>query len=68
MTGKSMTYGQVIREIKLFASAMHRRGIRKGDVVGLCSLNCPEYIISMLGLVTCGATITACNPFATVGK
>lgn len=55
---QSISYEELHERIEEYARALHNRGIRKGDIVGLCLANTPEaiylfYAINKLGAVTC---------------
>lgn len=47
------------------ASALVRRGLKKGDVVAIYSPNIPEYPIIFFGTIMAGGTVTTCNPLYT---
>ncbi|EDV24418.1 uncharacterized protein TRIADDRAFT_56199 [Trichoplax adhaerens] len=64
-TGRSYTYAQIKVLMKKFASALMRRGLKKGDVVAVYSPNIPEYPIVFFGTIAAGATVTTCNPLYT---
>ena len=51
-----ITYGQLFEEIKKTASAFWKRGIRKGDIVSVCSVSTPEIIYVIYALNKIGAT------------
>ena len=53
-----ISYEELHDRIDVYARALYRRGVRKGDIVGLCLANTPEgiflfYAINKLGAVTC---------------
>ena len=48
-----------------FASALSKRGIKKGDVVAILAPNIPEFAIVFLGVLQLGAILTCVNPHFT---
>lgn len=64
-TGRELSFKEVGDLVVKCASALYRRGLRKGDVVATCTTNSPEYIITILSIAACGGIVTTCNPFYT---
>ena len=62
-----MTYTELQSDIVRVGSALWRLGIRKGDVVALCSENIPEFLVAYLSLAAVGAVISCVNPAYTPG-
>ncbi|XP_077975796.1 uncharacterized protein LOC120342017 isoform X2 [Styela clava] len=60
--GKQLTFRQLYKQIQLCGRFIQKQGINKGDVVGLILPNCLEYVIAMVGVISCGAVISPCNP------
>ena len=50
------------------ASGLTRLGLGKGDVVGIVSPNCPEFLISFLAVASIGAINTTVNCTYTAGN
>lgn len=53
-----ITYGELHDNIDKYARALYKKGVRKGDIIGLCLANSPEaiylfYAINKLGAITC---------------
>ena len=53
-----VTYEELHDNIDKYARALYKRGVRKGDIIGLCLANTPEaiylfYAINKLGAITC---------------
>ncbi len=63
--GKTMTYEELWKEVCNFASGLQRRGIKKGDKVGICLPNSFHYVISYYGVLMTGATVVNFNPLYT---
>jgi acyl-CoA synthetase (AMP-forming)/AMP-acid ligase II len=67
-TGRTLSYGELARQVDRVAAGLQRRGLAKGQVVGLCSPNCPEYAIAFLGVARAGGVTTTISPLATSGE
>lgn len=53
-----ITYSELHERINEYATALYKKGVRKGDIIGLCLANSPEaiylfYAINKLGAITC---------------
>jgi len=66
--GKTMTYAQLAECANRFAQALIARGLKKGDVVGICMPNTPQYMISVLGTLKAGGTVSNVSPLLTAGE
>ncbi len=64
-TGRTLSYGQLARQVDRVATGLQRRGLAKGQVVGLCTPNCPEYAIAFLAVGRAGGVATTISPLAT---
>jgi acyl-CoA synthetase (AMP-forming)/AMP-acid ligase II len=64
-TGRSHTYAGLAKAVRQVAAALHARGIRKGDVVGLVSPNTPDFAVVFYAVATLGAICSTVNPIAT---
>ena len=67
-TGRTMTYSQLADGIRRTATALHRRGLRKGDVFAIYSCNVPEYAVAFNAIASLGAVVTTANPLYTAGE
>ena len=67
-TGRTLSYGQLARQVDRVAAGLQGRGLAKGQVVGLCSPNCPEYAVAFLGVARAGGVTTTISPLATSGE
>jgi acyl-CoA synthetase (AMP-forming)/AMP-acid ligase II len=65
LTGRTITYGSVLEQIRQTAAGLAARGIRKGDVVSLWSPNVPEWPIVFFAVVKLGAIVHTSNPVST---
>lgn len=64
-TKRKYTFSQVKDLSRKLASALSKRGIKKGDVIAIFAPNVPEYAIVFLGALQTGAIVTAVNPLFT---
>lgn len=62
MSNKSYTYSELSTSVKNFASALAKRGFKKGDVFALYLPNIPEYPILFFGIIALGGIATTLNP------
>lgn len=61
-TGRRWNYTQLRRESELLAAALARRGVRKGDRVGIWSPNCAEWVFTQYATAMIGAILVNVNP------
>jgi acyl-CoA synthetase (AMP-forming)/AMP-acid ligase II len=62
VSGRAVTYGELREHVRRTAAGLAAIGIRKGDVVGLCAPNSPEFAIALHAAARLGATVTPANP------
>lgn len=55
--GKKITYREMHKNIERYSQALYDRGVREGDVIGLCCLNTPESVYLLYALDNLGATV-----------
>jgi len=67
-SGRTVTYAQLLTSVRKTAAGLHRRGLRKGEVVGIYSPNVPEYGIAWHGVALAGGVNTTANPLYTVDE
>ncbi|CAB3240784.1 unnamed protein product [Arctia plantaginis] len=60
-TGETITFGDMVQRIVNTAGALTRLGIKRDDVVGVCSENRMEYLITAIAIWCSGATATFLN-------
>jgi acyl-CoA synthetase (AMP-forming)/AMP-acid ligase II len=65
-TGRALTYGQLVKSIRLVAASLAARGFKKGDVFAIYSPNLPEYAIIFHAVSLIGGINTTVNPLYTV--
>ncbi|KAL6190594.1 hypothetical protein ACLB2K_036988 [Fragaria x ananassa] len=62
VTGKKITYREVVRDTGRFAKALRSLGLRKGHVVIVVLPNVAEYAIVALGIMAAGGVFSGANP------
>jgi len=65
LTGRVVTFGELVAQVRAVAAGLAALGIRKGDVVALWSPNSPEFAIVFHAVAKLGAIVTTANPVAT---
>ncbi len=60
--GRRVGYQDLLIQAQTLASALQKKGISKGDRVGIMLPNCPAYIISYYGILMAGGTVVNINP------
>ncbi|HKY03502.1 MAG TPA: 4-coumarate--CoA ligase family protein [Blastocatellia bacterium] len=66
LSGRTLTYGQLIASIERAAAGLASRGFRKGDVFAIYAPNCPEYAVAFYAVARLGGINTTVNPLYTV--
>jgi fatty-acyl-CoA synthase len=59
--GETLTYGDMAGRAAALAAGLHARGVRRGDVVGLLSYNCPEMLETIFAANYLGAVAMPIN-------
>lgn len=65
ISGRTITYAQLLDQIRRLAAGLAARGIKKGDVVSVWSPNLPEWPVAFFGAVRLGAIVHTSNPVST---
>jgi acyl-CoA synthetase (AMP-forming)/AMP-acid ligase II len=65
LTGRTLSYSDLAAAVRRVAAGLAAHGLAKGDVLGLCSPNGPEFVVAYYAAASAGAAITAMNPVAT---
>ncbi len=60
--GVNYSYLRVDEESSRLASALIKKGIEKGDRVGLFMPNVPQFVIAFMGILKAGATVVPISP------
>ena len=56
-----VTYGEMVARSTALAAGLHQRGVGAGDVVGLLSYNCPEFLETIFAANYLGAAAMPIN-------
>jgi acyl-CoA synthetase (AMP-forming)/AMP-acid ligase II len=64
VTGRVLTYAELADSVRKAAAGLAARGLARGDVLALCSPNCPEFAIAYYAALAAGAVVTTVNPLA----
>src|SRR3954452_8449436 len=48
-SGRTLTYGELRRDVQRFAGGLHARGRRPGDVLAIVAPNSPEWLVACYG-------------------
>jgi fatty-acyl-CoA synthase len=59
--GEAVSYGDMAARSAALAAGLHERGVRAGDVVGLLSYNCPEFLETIFAANHVGAIVMPIN-------
>jgi acyl-CoA synthetase (AMP-forming)/AMP-acid ligase II len=59
------TYKQLMEKIDRFASILHEHGLKKGDVLAINLVNCPQYLIALIGALKAGVIVSGLSPLLT---
>ena len=63
--GQTLSYLAVADQTNRLAAALRFLGLRKGDRVGICMPNCPEFVLAYFAILKAGAVVVAINPLYT---
>lgn len=67
-SGRTITFGEFATAVDKLAAALHERGIRAGDVVGIFAPNSPEFAVAFHGVLRANAIVTSANSLYTPGE
>jgi acyl-CoA synthetase (AMP-forming)/AMP-acid ligase II len=65
ISGRTITYRELMDQIRKTAAGLAARGIKKGDVVSIWSPNLPEWPVAFFGAIRIGAIVHTSNPVST---
>ena len=60
---RKITYEEMFESIDKYAKMLYKKGVRKGDLIGICALNTPESVYLLYALNKLGAVVIGYNPF-----
>jgi fatty-acyl-CoA synthase len=58
---ETVTYGEMVRRVAALAAGLHERGVHAGNVVGLLSFNCTEFLEAIFAANYLGAIAMPIN-------
>lgn len=61
VSGRTLTFNDLTRQIKQFAAGLSQRGFNKGDVFAIFIPNMPDYAVAFLGVASAGGINTTVN-------
>jgi acyl-CoA synthetase (AMP-forming)/AMP-acid ligase II len=61
-TGRTLTYAELVRQVRSLAAGLAARGVGAGDVVAICAPNTPEYAVVFHAVAALGGVVTTVNP------
>ncbi|KAJ7379779.1 hypothetical protein OS493_012525 [Desmophyllum pertusum] len=65
ISDRSYSYRQIKDLSRKIASALNKRGFKKGDVFAMFLPNLPEFPVVYFGVLQAGGVVTAANPLFT---
>ncbi|MCS4535626.1 long-chain-fatty-acid--CoA ligase [Corynebacterium sp. HS2168-gen11] len=63
--GRSITYGELDKQVRAAASGLRALGVRAGDRVAIVLPNCPQHVAAYFAVLKLGATVVEHNPLYT---
>jgi len=66
-TGRALTYAELASSTQRAAGGLVAHGVTHGDVLALCSPNCPDFAVAYFAALAAGAVVTTVNPLAPAG-
>ncbi|TDQ62656.1 acyl-CoA synthetase (AMP-forming)/AMP-acid ligase II [Actinomycetospora succinea] len=67
-SGRTLTYGELRRDVRRCAVGLRRRGMRPGDVLAIVAPNSPEWLVACLGAMAAGGVVSGINPLYTADE
>ncbi|WP_276650788.1 long-chain-fatty-acid--CoA ligase [Corynebacterium vitaeruminis] len=66
--GRTLTYGELDKQVRSAAAGLRALGVRPGDRVAIVLPNCPQHIISYFAVLKLGAIVVEHNPLYTAAE
>ena len=60
---RKITYEELHDRIDKYSKLLYQKGVRQGDLIGLCAMNTPESVYLLYALNKIGAIVVGYNPF-----
>jgi acyl-CoA synthetase (AMP-forming)/AMP-acid ligase II len=64
-SGRTLTYGDLRRDVHRCARGLAHRGFLRGDVLAIVAPNVPEWLVGCFGAMSAGGVVSGINPLAT---
>jgi len=64
-SGRTLTYGDLRRDVRRCAQGLARRGFARGDVLAIVAPNMPEWLVGCYGAMSAGGVVSGINPLYT---
>jgi acyl-CoA synthetase (AMP-forming)/AMP-acid ligase II len=68
VSGRTITYAQLVESVRAVAAGLAERGFGKGDVFAHYAPNLPEYAVAFHAVATVGGVNTTANPLLTADE
>lgn len=59
---ETLSYAQMWGRVEAFQAALHRRGVGRGCIVGVCMTRSVDLAVALLGILRCGAAYCPLDP------
>ena len=59
---REITYEEMHESIQKYARLLYKKGVREGDIIGVCALNVPESVYLLYALDIIGAVVVGFSP------
>lgn len=59
---RKITYEEMHESIQKYAKLLYKKGVREGDIIGVCALNVPESVYLLYALDIIGAVVVGFSP------
>ncbi|MDF2979978.1 MAG: AMP-dependent synthetase and ligase [Actinomycetospora sp.] len=64
-SGRTLTYGDLRRDVRRCARGLARGGFGRGDVLAIVAPNVPEWLVACYGAMAAGGIVSGINPLYT---
>lgn len=68
VSGRQVTYAQLVDSVERTAAGLAGTGFRKGEVAVICVPNSPGFAVAFLAVARLGGVVTMMNPAFTAGE
>src|SRR3954452_9610674 len=67
-SGRTLTYGELRRDVRRFGGGLAARGMRPGYVLAIVRPNSPEWLVACYGAMAAGVVVSGINPLYTADE